>query len=369
MLKGYPPERLWWWSCHPERDVPTAGQVVQGQFGFRLPLRLYPQRKFARLKARILSSAWVPLATRHLGRTVARVQPQQIWAILHGWVIPVFSDARLIETHRCHISVWDYQDHHLNAARFGPDGAAHIVQAVEMMYRRSATCDVVSRPMKEDLDGRAGRHDSLVVHSGLEPAQLSALAGAEAEPSPEIRVAYVGGIVARKTFELCIRTMASMRNRLPRPLRVELFGPTAFHLEKWFDPTWMRAHGNLDEVRLNQALRQCQWGFASMDLEDENPRYNRFSLPNKIGTYLAAGLPLLVVGHRQSCTFRLAGEHALGCCLDATDPALLAKEMETSLTMPNSREQFRSAILACVRKEFDAAAIRGALWNCFGVVQ
>ena len=104
MLKNYPPERIWWWSCFPERGG-VCIQSVREHFCFRLPLRLYPNRRLTGLKALILSKAWVPRATRHLLKTVAQVRPQQIWTNLHGWAIPPVHAARLVETHRCHTSV------------------------------------------------------------------------------------------------------------------------------------------------------------------------------------------------------------------------------------------------------------------------
>src|SRR5206468_1997547 len=118
MLKHYPPERIWWWSCFPDRGR-TFGQSVHQHFCFQLPARLYPNRRLLGLKAWILSKAWVPLATRHLQKTVAQVRPQQIWTILHGWAISPLHAAKLVETHRCHVSVWDHQDHNASRFRFG----------------------------------------------------------------------------------------------------------------------------------------------------------------------------------------------------------------------------------------------------------
>ena len=364
MLKNYPTDRICWWSCFPERGT-TFGQTVNQHFCFQLPARLYPNRRLTGLKAWILSKAWVPLATRHLQKTVAQVRPQQIWAILHGWSIPPLHAAKLVETHRCHVSVWDYQDHNSSRSRFGPSGAETIVEVVESLYRTSATCDAISYPMQEDLAARTGRRDSIVIHSGLEPEQIKSLATPMADDSTEVRIAYAGSIVARKTFATCVRTLQAVRTQLSRPLRLEFFGASSHRAESWFDPGWMYEHGNLDDESFHQTLSRCQWGLVVMDMEDQNPRYNRFSFPNKFGTYLAAGLPLLVMGHRESSAIRQARKYALGFSLDTPDPTELLKSIEEALRTPSPRERFRSAILDCARTEFNADRMRRKLLACF----
>ncbi len=364
MLKDYPPEQIWWWSCFPNRGSASV-QPVREHFCCRIPLRLYPNRRLAGAKAWILSKAWVPLATRHLLKTVSQVRPEQIWTNLHGWAIPPVHEAKLVETHRCHTSVWDYQDHNTSRSRFGPTGASRIVGIVESLYRSSSTCDAISYPMQEDLAARTGRLDSIVVHSGLEPAQIEALASSTTDDSPEIRIAYAGSIVARETFELCVRAMRAARRKLARPLRLEFFGATSHRTESWFDPDWMHEHGNLKEELFHEALSQCQWGLVVMDAEDLNPRYNRFSFPNKFGTYLGAGLPLLVVGHPESSAIRQARKYALGFSMDTSDISILSRQIAESLQIPNPRERFRKAILDCAQTEFNAERMRRELWRCF----
>ena len=366
MLKNYPPERIWWWSCFPDRGGASV-QTVREHFCFQLPQRLYPNRRLTWLKSRLLSYAWAPLATRDLRETVNHLKPQQIWTNLHGWAIPPFHAARLVEKYRCHVSVWDYQDHATSRSRFGPTGAERIVDDVEFLYRSSATCDAISYPMQEDLAERTGRRDSIVVHSGLEPDQIESLFSSSDDPSTEIRIAYAGSIVARETFELCIQALSLARQRLSKPLRLEFFGATSHRMEAWFDPTWMHEHGNLEDELFQRTLRRCQWGLVAMDVEDLNPRYNRFSFPNKFGTYLGAGLPLLVVGHRESSAIREARRFDLGCAVDTASLPEISAQIFEALQEPNPRKRFRSTILECARTEFNADRMRRELWNCFRV--
>ncbi len=51
-----------------------------------------------------------------------------------------------------------------------------------------------------------------------------------------------------------------------------------------------------------------------MALDDDDPRYNRFSFPTKFINYLAAGLPVITLGHPESSVVRMASEYQVGLC-------------------------------------------------------
>jgi hypothetical protein len=315
----------------------------------------------------LLEKWWVPRATANLKRVITEVNPDQIWLMLHAWSIPPIHRAQLVQSYRCHASIWDYQDNYNSLRRFGGERCRRVAAMAESLYQRATTCDAVSTPMWEDLAARTGRKDAIILHSGLEPEQFEALTRNVDMPAPEIRIAYTGTIIVPDTFEVFVRALESIRNKLPRPLRLDFFGGAIHDGAPWFNREWMRDHGRLDEAGLFHALGQCTWGFAPMDLTDNNPRYNRFSFPNKFGTCLAAGLPLIVLAHRESSAAKIAQAYPLGIYSDLREPALLADLLLTALTEPNPRLRFRSGILRCARAEFDAARIRRRLWDCFGV--
>jgi glycosyltransferase involved in cell wall biosynthesis len=366
MLAGYPAESISWWSCRPPPE-PRQCPSLARHYQFPLPNKLYPQIRWNALKAWLLEKFWVPLATAHLKRTVARAAPDQIWFLLHAWSIPPIHRAGLVQTHRCHVSIWDYQDGGQFMRHFGSKRARRFAALAESLYRQATTCDSVSRPMWEDLAHRTGRRDAIIVHSGLEPEQIRAIMLDAVPPAPEIRIAYAGTIIVRDTFELFVRAAEAIRKKLARPLQLEFFGGGTQQGERWFNGEWMREHNRLDEAGFFQALRQCTWGLTLMDVTDNNPRYNRFSFPNKFGTCLAAGLPLLVLAHRESSVAKVAQAYQLGFFSDLQDPAALSERLLVALAESNPRQRFRSEILRCAREEFDATKIRRRLWDCFGV--
>src|SRR6266478_7083490 len=48
LLKDYPSEQIYWWSCRPELRG-SLGQRVKQHFYCPVPPKLYPHRKFTRL--------------------------------------------------------------------------------------------------------------------------------------------------------------------------------------------------------------------------------------------------------------------------------------------------------------------------------
>jgi hypothetical protein len=220
--------------------------------------------------------------------------------------------------------------------------------------------------MLEDMKRSTGRADAILVHSGFEPGQLERLEKTLPEPEPEIRIAYAGSIIAPETFAFFVRAVEALRPSLPRPVVFELFSRSFCH-QPWFNPEWMRDNGLLEEVRFNLALQRCSWGFSPMHLTDCDPSYNRYSFPNKFGTYLAAGLPLIVLAHRESSAARMIQAYPVGIHSDVTDLDTLVTQLRTAFLEENPRRRYREEILACARTEFDAARMRRRLWDCLGV--
>jgi len=100
-----------------------------------------------------------------------------------------------------------------------------------------------------------------------------------------------------------------------------------------------------------------------MDPYAKDLRYSNFSFPNKVGTYLSAGVPILGLAHSASTLSVLLRRHPVGRITDFTDRGGLDRFLHEILDMADPRAAFREAILQCARTEFSAEAMRSALWN------
>jgi len=364
MLRGWPIENLDWWSCLPERDD-RFGQRVSRHACAGLPAKLLPQRRLTGVKSALLATGWAPLAARHLRQTIHQVQPDAIWVIPHNWSILPLAAILPGAGVGFHVTVQDYVDVHGQVERFGPTRCRRMATLADRLYATATTRDATSHPMIEDLQARTQVGAAQMLHAGVEEEDLRSLENKTSEPTDEIRIAHAGTILVPREFALFVEAVAQWRARMPRPVSLHLYGSHRYAGERWFAPSWMQEHGNLAEAELLTALRGCTWGLAPMALTDEDPRYNRFSFPTKFITYLAAGLPVLALGHPKSSVMQMATRYAVGLATCTSDVDELARQLGETLAAPDPWARYGAEIIRCAGTEFRASRMRAVLHDCW----
>lgn len=361
MLKDWPVEKLFWWSCQPDVHK-QYGQSVSAHAVATIPRRLYPNRRARGLKCWLLEKFWVPWATRHLRATLASIQPDVIWAIPHCWSIPPLSNVLLRANVPFHVSVHDYADCGHWVTSFGLKRCHWRLKQADQLYARATTRDSVSREMSEDLKARTGAAGG-INRSGLESEDIKALQTLSASPQDAIRIAYAGTLVVEQEFALFISVLEDVRRKLTRNVSLEFFGDHSYRNRPWFNSTWMKEHGNLSKPALFQALKNFSWGFSPMRLTDDDPRYNHFSLPSKFVSYLAVGLPVITLGHPESTVVKMALQYQVGLCVTDGNLENLHARFLAALSEPNPRAKYHAEIQRCALTEFDAWRMRAALYD------
>jgi len=358
MLKGWPAERLVWWSCLPDQQ--SCEFKVESHRIAYIPKKLYPHERLLRPKVWILHHLWSRWATRHLRVTVARHQPDVIWAIPHQWsILPL---AKVLPTGRpgYHISVHDYPAHHLEQ-KIGLKMTNRLDLLLDHLYQKAASRDAICQEMATDLKQRTGRSAEEIFNSGVEPEDFAYLEQKRPRNGATIKIAHAGTITAETTFVQLVQSLERVRKKLSRGVEMHLFGAHVYRDKSWFRAEWMIEHGNASEERLRMELRQCDWGVSPMELTSENPRYNRFSLPSKTVKYLAAGLPIIVLGHRDSTVIHLARRYSFGVNIEDNDPEIMEDLLLQRLGERDIWARYRDEILRCARSEFDATRMRTRL--------
>jgi hypothetical protein len=361
MLKDWPAAKLSWWSCGRDPNELFGRKVAEHRIA-AIPPKLYPNRRWPAQKSWLLEKTWVPWAARHLEKTLADLKPDVVWVIPHGWAIPPLARVLPQAGMAFHLSVHDYADTQAAVVRFGADRMKRMAAMAEQLFAAATTRDAICRALADDLRVRTSR-DSSINHAGLEDEDFDYLAKTPETPGDSIRIAYAGTIIAAKTFAVFAPTLAQVRGRLSRPLTFEFFGDHSYRSQGWFDAGWMKEHGNLAAPELSRALKECAWGFAPMELTDDNPRYNRFSLPTKFVSYLAAGLPIITLGHPESTVVKMASEYDVGLC--AASAETLGAPLFAALSAANPKSKYRGEIQRCALAEFDARRMRAALYGNF----
>ena len=366
LFLGYPREQIAWWYS---RKSPVRGltDLTVGQLHCcPLPTKLVPNRRLTSLRAAILERIWVPIAARHLKRTVSAVKPDLVWVLLFSWPILVARKAGLGGGVPLHVSLWDIPDTKPHVAIWGKARADRFLKAVYWLIRNSTSFDGISPGMLEEIVTHTGRRDGILVHSGFEPEHLAALSSQIATPSDNVlKLAYVGTIISERAFLNILTALEKLRPHLPKPLKLEFFGARGYRSAPWFNSEWMLEHGVFSDRGLVEALQRCDWGIVVTDPEVEDVRYSRFSFPNKIGTYLSAGVPILAVGHKESALAEVMKSSRVGAFTIEYEGSALEKFLSETLRIANPRSQYRDSILQCASTEFSANEIRARLWNAW----
>ena len=363
MLKGWPVEKLFWWSCLPENGG-RFGQKFAAHRVAAIPRKLYPHQRWCEQKSWLLENLWTPWAAGHLRRTLTEFRPDAVWVIPHQWSIPPMIRELSKMPFAYHVSMHDYMDAAGCVARFGVACSSRLAAAADRLYREASTRDAICQPMVEDLRARTGC-SGLIARAGLEPEDFDFLEVRLKSPSDKIKIAYAGTILAEDAFTVFVSTVERIRRQLPFAVSLEFFGSHSYRQRSWFDASWMNEHGDLPLLQLSAALKECNWGFLPMALTNHDPRYNRFSLPTKFISYLSAGLPTIALGHPESSVVKMARTYHVGACLATDDPEIIGRELLDVLADSNAKTTFRAEIMRCAAAEFDAAKMRASLRECF----
>jgi hypothetical protein len=395
MLQGFPGE-VHWWSVRgsvERRRLKVDGLKIVSCACFP-PGKLMPAKKLPKLKSWLMENFWAPLAARDLERTIREAKPDCIWAIPHDFsIFPLWRVMRSRESKagnretRWHVTTQDFPDVHGHGKLWGEDLVHHMARLQVEIYSRADSRDATSLPMLDELRRTSGAHGIQVLHQGLEPedfgyltslqASSSALHSVIRQQSSAIKIAYAGTILCEPEFALFVSRLEQFRHQSSAishqssvishsPIELHLFGAHSYSSRPWFNPDWMVEHGNLAGRELVHVLRNCDWGFIPMALDDHDPRYNRFSFPTKFITYLAAGLPPITMGHPESSVMKMATAYNVGVTIPNAAPSL--DEFAEALFAPNAKAKHLPEILRCAREQFDAAKMRERLWEAFGLV-
>lgn len=366
LLKGWPSEKLAWWSCLAADRSAREFQVGTHRVA-KIPPKLYPHLRLVGPKSWMLKNVWAPWAAAHLRKTIRENRPEVIWTIPHQWSVPPLAQVLPAAAIPYHITVHDYPDIRPLEQIIGRNMAARLLSLLERLYAQASSRDVISCEMAADLKEKTGCAADEILNAGVEPEDFAYLEQKELSGPDAIKIAHAGTIIAEEAFVRLVQSLTQIRKRLPKPVELHLFGSHTYRERSWFVPEWMIEHGNLSPDKFKIALRSCQWGISAMELTDENPRYNRFSLPSKTVTYLAAGLAIISLGHKDSTIAHLARKHSFGIALEDADLSKVDQLLAEGLTEQNVWSRYGRNILRCARSDFDAASMRKQLHAALGV--
>ena len=360
-FRGLDWSQIYWWSFSGQSGASPR------EFGGRhtscnIPPRLMPNRRWNGLKCWILDQFVVPYAARHLLSFIRSVEPDLIFLMARGWMIPLAHRVMPQARTHWHVAIYDMPDVDGMVQRLGRARTDRFTAMADTLYQNASSRSVISPAMAEDLRRRTGVECADFFRCAVEPEPLALLRERAPKPPDDvIRIGYAGSILAEPTFAYFVKALQAIRGQLSRPVEIHLYGKELYHDRDWFDPSLIIEHGFMSEAELDRHYRSGTWGLAIMHLDDIDPRYNHFSFPCKFSMALASGLPLICIGHRQTPLIALAKDYQLGLLLTEKDTDSLAEILRQGLEDFSRFDQYRAEILRCAETEFSAERKRQKL--------
>lgn len=314
-----------------------------------------------------MQSLIVPYAAAHLRKFIAEQKPDLIWIMAHDWTIPVFHRVLPQLGIPWHISLYDMPDIGSKIRRLGPSLAQTHLRMAEELYAKASSRCVIGQPMATEMERTTGVRAELVERCAVEPEALEALKIRQpvAGPRDTIRIGYAGTILAEEAFALFVAALQLIRQQLPLPVEIHMFGSQRYGDRPWFDSSLIVEHGFVTDAELDRIYGQCHWGLAMMNMDDNDPRYNRFSFPCKFTMGLSFGIPLICLGHPESGLMEVARQYDLGIMISDPEVEKMAAILKEELPKVDQSAKYRAEVARCAETDFNAEANRRRLHALF----
>lgn len=368
MLQGFREEghSIHWWSCR-KNEKSIENFSVNGLIQCPIPSKLIPSRRVARIKSALVRNIWAPLASKSLSSTIKTLQPDCVWAIPHNWSILPLHQALISQRHkkmRIHTTIQDYPDIHGNSNRWGLFITKELREKQLLLYSEATTCDATSLPMLNNLNSLTQRRGVQMLHEGLESSDFIRIQNKYRSNAPKLKLAFIGTILAGDEFSLLIDAL-KLAGADKNSVSLDIWSTHSYKKESWFDSTWMFERGNEVRTSLLEKLSGCDWGCLTMPFQHDQSRYGKYSFPTKFITYLAAGIPTLILGPNDSAVNKMAEEYDLGLRFCSKNISEISNNLLQKLYDYKNRAEYLNSMLACAQKYFFAEKMRKKLWDCF----
>jgi glycosyltransferase involved in cell wall biosynthesis len=357
-FRGLDWNQIYWWSFVGKLEASPR------EFGGRhsacnAPARLMPNRRWTGLKGWLVENFVMPHAHRHLLAFIRSVQPDLIFVMARGWMLPLAYHVMPKTQAHWHVAIYDMPDVDGMVQRLGRARIDRFTHMANTIYKNASSRSVISPAMAEEMKRLTGVACSDYFRCAVEPEAITRLR----EPAPKppddvIRIGYAGVIIAEPTFARLVRALQLIRGRLERRVEIHLYGMQRYADREWFDPELIIEHGFISDVELDRHYRSGTWGLAIMHVDEIDPRYNHYSFPCKFTMSLSSGLPLICIGHRDTPLIQLAKDYNLGLVLDETDVDSLAESLLLGLEDFSKFDRYREEVFRCAQTEFNAAVKR-----------
>jgi glycosyltransferase involved in cell wall biosynthesis len=240
----------------------------------------------------------------------------------------------------------------------GKPGFNKAISRAGVAWREAKECFVISREMGEEYSIRYGRRDYRIVTDGVSFVPDAPVS----RPANRLKVYFMGvtHFGYRKNFDALIAALNKVKVLKPEyqisfTCRGKFIGSSVNGVSVEILP-WAG-----DEVITND-IQQADVLYLPLSFQKEYDLLAKYSLPTKMVTYLASGIPILFHGPEDTAVFRLLKDNQAGIIVDSLDTDRIVKAL---LEAKTASEKVVISALNKAREEFLISDVRDRFWSAF----
>jgi len=291
-----------------------------------------------------------------------------VWAVLHApstlrlaRAVAQRLDIPLVTT------VWDPPAYVLRRSyRYDRLSRKRLLAEFDGAMRASVRCAVASEPMKELYAERFGV-DCVPMPYGQ---QLETGNGTPSRPSDPGRLAigFAGTMYATDAWRALVNALTSRGFKIcDRDVSIELIGGS-FQLHAT-GPAIVHYHGCLGSHQTIQKLSEVDIAYLPYPFSHRFREAVLLSFPSKLGAYVAAGIPLLFHGPRQSSVTGFLDRFSLGIACHSLDHDAILHNLERLASEPELSDRAHLARKEAYRQELSVEVFRRRFAQLLGVTE
>ncbi len=277
-----------------------------------------------------------------------------IWSVLAGPTMVELSDLVLSEwTGRFVAQVWDPIEYVIK--HFNPSDSfrEEVFQKFAKVISRAERCGVAGDGMKAEYELRY-RVPCLPMINGCMPEPSTSDKPPLAEGNSFV-IGFSGSNYARDAIDALLQALNSCRWRIAdHDIHLKFMGNTFdFRINAVGHSVNIEVRGFRPVQEVVDYLSMCDAGYLPYWFGDEYSLPVRLCFPNKIAQYLAAGIPTLYHGPRDSSPTRFLSKHPVGVGCHSLENDEIISALTKLIEQKANRSRWQDACRRAMKMEMD----------------
>jgi hypothetical protein len=332
LLSNYPPEKLTILAYVKRK--PSVNPVLWN--GFKVIEQEHPREDLPRLWRTLFLYPLGMTALQFYAREVLSRQSitqvlsirqregsEAVWSILNSPFL-IFLTRRLMEKIQTSwfATVWDPPESFILSMQIPPWIGQPMLSDFGKIISHVDNLSSASEIMEAEYAERYKRHSIVLIHGVAKKDHRPVVR--KAHRSNEFRIGFAGNLYTEKEWRAFLQALDSINWHIgERRVILRVFAPVPPPVVEGcieYFP-WQ------DTLKVIKQLSECDLAYLPYWIDPKYRLITRLCFPNKISTYLAAGLPIFYHGPRDASPAKFMEAYPFGIMSDSFDPQEIARQL------------------------------------------